>query len=208
MSPAASAASPTRTAPGRMAVGRPGPPSRSPTAATGGSEASANAPRGPPEMRSDTIPPRNAHHTPSRAPAAIDHDAATNIGSEGRAPPTAIKGATVPWRSAAASGIRTPRTNLIVPASRDQAAVDTPSFAAGSGGRAPTDRTGRRSGWRRMRHVELLLELRERIFIAQLRANVDEDQAKRRCDGNRDEHAEQTVERAAGEQREDHDRGM
>ena len=47
-------------------------------------------------MRSDTIPPRNAHHTPSRAPAAIDHDAATNIGSEGRALPTAIKGATVP----------------------------------------------------------------------------------------------------------------
>src|SRR5713101_4896226 len=78
-SPAARAASPTSTAPATIGVGRPGPASRSPTAATGGSEASANAPSGPPEMRSETIPPRNAHHTPSRAPAATDQEAATNI---------------------------------------------------------------------------------------------------------------------------------
>src|SRR5207245_11269483 len=110
MSPAANAARPTSTAPGRIAVGRPGPVSRRPTAATGGSEASANAPKGPPDMRADTIPPRNAHHTPSRAPAAIDHHAATHTGSEGRAPPTAITGATVPRTPAAASGIGTPQT--------------------------------------------------------------------------------------------------
>src|SRR5947209_3052883 len=198
MSPAANAARPTSTAPGRIAVGRPGPVPRRPTAATGGSEASANAPKGPPDMRSDTIPPRNAHHTPSRAPAAIDHDAATNIGSEGRAPPTAIKGATVPCRSAAASGIRTPRTKRIVPPSRDQAAVDTPSFAACSGLGAPAKSTGRRCRRCRMRDLELLFELRERILVAKLRAHVDQDQTKGRRDRNRDEDAEQTVERASG----------
>src|SRR5439155_26463477 len=127
-SPAASAASPTSTAPATIGVARPEPASRSPTAATGGSEASAKAPSGPAEMRSETIPPRNAHHTPSRAPAATDQDAATNIGSEGRAPPTAIKGATVPWRRAAPNGISTPSRKRIVSPSRDQAAVDTPSF--------------------------------------------------------------------------------
>ena len=59
-----------------------------------------------------------------------------------------------------------------------------------------------------MRDLELLFELRERILVAELCANVDQDQAKGRCDRNRDEDAEETVERASGQQREDHDGGM
>src|SRR5438445_8694875 len=207
MSPAATAASPTSTAPGMVGVGHPGPASRSPTAATGGREARAKAPSGPADMRSDASPPRNAHQTPSRAPAAIDHEAATNIGSDGRAPPTAMSGATVPWRRAAASGIRTPRTKRIVPPSRDHVAVDTPSFAVRSGVRAPAQRARRRCG-RGMLDLELVFELRERILVAELCANVDQDQPERRGDGHRDEDAEQTVQRATGQQRKDHDGGM
>src|SRR5438132_12581020 len=108
MNPAARAASPTRTAPATTGVGRLGPASWRPTAATGGNDASANAPSGPPEIRSETSPPRMAHQTPSRAPAATDQAAATNIGNDGRAPPTAISGATVRGRTVAANGPRRP----------------------------------------------------------------------------------------------------
>src|SRR2546430_15216166 len=108
MNPAARAASPTRTAPATTGVGRLGPASWRPTAATGGNDASANAPSGPPEIRSETSAPRKAHQTPSRAPAATDQEAATNIGSDGRAPPKAISGATVPGRGAAGNGTTMP----------------------------------------------------------------------------------------------------
>src|SRR5438309_11960177 len=94
--------------------------SPSPTAATGTSDARASAPSGPPERRSLARPPTNAHHTASRAPAATDQAAATNNGSEGRAPPMVMNGATVPCSNAAASGISSPSARRTELPSRDQ----------------------------------------------------------------------------------------
>src|SRR5438067_13461907 len=102
--PATNAAAVRNDAPMSTGIGRLGERSPSPITATGGSDAAANAPSGPPESRSAARPPMNAHHTASPAPAASDHEPATRNGRFGRAPPIEMNGTTALWRSAAASG--------------------------------------------------------------------------------------------------------
>src|SRR5438093_12729536 len=62
----------------------------------------------------------------------------------------------------------------------------------------------RRRG-RRVRDLELELELRERVLVTELCTDVDEDQAERGSHRYGDKNTEQAVQGAAGEQREDHD---
>src|SRR2546430_12594437 len=74
--------------------------------------------------------------------------------------------------------------------------------------RAPAH--GPRRGMLRYRLVharELLLQLRERILVPQLRAYVDEHEPQRGGQGNCDEDAEEAKERTAAQQREDDDGG-
>ena len=71
------------------------------------------------------MPPTKAHQTASRAPAATDHAAATNIGSDGRTPPIATSGATVPCRIAAATGITIASASRTELPSRDQVVAAT-----------------------------------------------------------------------------------
>src|SRR3989442_10080790 len=70
--------------------------------------------------------------------------------------------------------------------------------------RATTDVTRGGVGGGRLRHLELLFQYRERILVAQLRADVDKDKTKGGRDGDRDQYTEQTEQRPASEQREDH----
>src|SRR5437870_13792686 len=75
--------------------------------------------------------------------------------------------------------------------------------------RAPAH--GPRRGMLRYRLVdarELLLQLRERILVLQLRAYVDEHEPQRGGEGNCDEDAEEAKKRSAAQQREDDDGGM
>src|SRR5207244_5180162 len=182
-----------------------------PTSATGTSAASACAPSGPPESRSAARPPTNAHQTPSRAPAATDQQAATSTTRFGRAPPMEIDGATDPCRSAATSGTTMARatrtTSLLCGGTRIPPACYAPrTRSLGADPGADTGGLGLRRA-RVGRGRELLAERRERVFVAELRADIDENEAERGGDRHREHDAQQAERRAARQQGEDDDRG-
>ena len=59
-----------------------------------------------------------------------------------------------------------------------------------------------------MLDLELFFELREGVLVAQLCAHVDKHETQRRRDRHRDQNTQQTEERAACQQGEDHNRRM
>ena len=151
----------------------------------------------------------NASQTASRAPAATDQEAATSTGRLGRAPAMVTSGTTDPWRRAAASGMTMASAKRTEPSSGNGGTLRPPRRYADAvlGTRSP--RNPRRIDGlphRLGRLGELDLELREGILVAELRADVDQDQPQRGRERDREDDAEETEDRAARQQREDDER--